>query len=59
MKEQKLIKLRRTDGQYANFFYTPNSIDSLDSFLRDGWIVIEMEIDKENQSGWVLLERQI
>lgn len=57
-KIQKLVTLSRRDGQYLNFFYTPGSIDSLERFLSNGWLVKEMELNKEAQTGWVLLEKE-
>lgn len=55
--EQMIIKLIRHDGQFYNFFNTPGSIDSLKSFLDRNWVVKEMDINKQSQEGWVLLER--
>jgi uncharacterized protein YjhX (UPF0386 family) len=55
--EQRLIHLERRDGKYYNFFNTSGSIASLDSFLKKGWVVLEMNVDHDKQSGWVLLTR--
>lgn len=57
MKEQKLITLSSRENKYDNFFNYPGSYGSLQGYLETGWIVKEMEVDKENQRGWVLLER--
>ena len=57
MKEQKIITLSSLDGKFYNFFNTPGSIGSLKSHLEEGWRILDMQINKDSQSGWVLLER--
>ena len=59
MKRQKIITLRSSDGEFYNFFNTSGSTESLNGYLCDGWIVLDMEIDKERQKGWVLLEKEV
>jgi len=56
-KQQKYLNLSRADGQFYNFLYTPGSINSLHSHLKDGWIVKEMHLNHDDQSGFVLFER--
>jgi len=52
---QKYKYLRGAD--YYNFFYTPGSIESLDYFIRNGWIVINMINDEKAKTASVLLQK--
>jgi hypothetical protein len=57
MKKQKIITLQRNDGQFLNFFHSPNSYKSLQKYIDMGWYVFYMSINEKEQEGWLLLER--
>lgn len=50
--KQKVYNLTSYDGQYHNFFMT-----ILPSLLRSGWVIKDMDINKDQQRGWVIMER--
>ena len=58
-KEQKLVTVRHTDGQYYNFWYTPGSINSLEQHLDDGWIAIHIKDDPDMETAVVLFEKTV
>ncbi len=55
--DQKVVNLQKYNGEYLNFFFTPGSIGSLQSHIRDNWIVKFIKDDPERQEAVVLFER--
>ena len=51
--EQMTINLRRYDGCYHNFFAY-----RLSELEKEGWYILDMDLDKKSQKGWVILQRK-
>lgn len=56
--EQKVVTVCCRDGAYHNFFHSPGSIDSLESHIKAGWIVVNMNNDIEGKKASVLFQRE-
>lgn len=57
MKEQKVVTVSRSYGQYHNFFYTPGSMGSLENYIKDGWTLIHLNDDRQNEQAIAIFER--
>lgn len=56
-RRQTVKNLRSYDGEYYNFFNTPGSIGSLNSYLAQGFSVVFINDDPKSQTACVILER--
>lgn len=50
--QQRIVNLHRSNGRYYNFFQY-----EIKQWHNEGWILKDSHLDKENQCGWVLMER--
>lgn len=57
MVEQKLITLSEFGGGLYAFFYSPGSIGSLYSHMKDGWHLKFYDKSPDGRAAWVILER--
>lgn len=54
---QKVITVGRGDGQYYNFFNTPNWGESLAGMIRRGWVLKFIKDDSESEKAVAVFER--
>lgn len=55
--QQKVIFRQSDNYQYGNFFWTPGSIDSLDSLINEGWKILFIKDSPYLEKVICILER--
>lgn len=57
MKKQKVITVDWQHGAYYNFFFTPGSIESLNSIIENGWSLVFIKDDKKAERAVAVFEK--
>jgi len=58
MIRQKCVTVERSDGAYYNFFNSPGSINSLQSFIENGWVVKVLKDDPQAERATAVFEKE-
>ena len=58
MNNQIIVKFKSNDAAYYNFYNSPGSVGSLQSYLNKGYVITDQNVDHTNERGWVLLTKE-